>query len=195
MAKIVIIGGGVIGSATACYLALAGHAADVVVIEPDPTYEFAATPRATGGIRQLFTVPENILMAQYGHEVYGQFETLMAVDGDPAPIGFRREGYLWLGSGKDDVDSLMANWRIQTAHDVRVDLQLCHRHHGADKHDHARHQLPQRGPELDPRTQRRLSHRLAGELPHRRSQDQQEKSRDDIRQVPEESRDRTRDRH
>ena len=33
-------------------------------------------------------------MAQYGHEVYGQFETLMAVDGDPAPIDFHREGYL-----------------------------------------------------------------------------------------------------
>jgi glycine/D-amino acid oxidase-like deaminating enzyme len=52
MAKIAIIGGGVIGSSTAYYLASAGHAADVVVIEPDPTYEFAATPRATGGIRQ-----------------------------------------------------------------------------------------------------------------------------------------------
>ena len=73
MAKIAIIGGGVIGSSIAYYLALAGHAADVVVIEPDPTYEFAATPRATGGIRQLFTVPENIRMAQYGHEIYGQF--------------------------------------------------------------------------------------------------------------------------
>ena len=107
---------------TAYYLALAGHAADVVVIEPDPTYEFAATPRATGGIRQLFTVPENIRMAQYGHEIYGQFETLMAVDGDPAPIDFHREGYLWLGSGKNDVDSLIANWRIQTAHDARVEL-------------------------------------------------------------------------
>ena len=122
MAKIAIIGGGVIGSSIAYYLALAGHAADVVVIEPDPTYEFAATPRATGGIRQLFTVPENIRMAQYGHEVYGQFETLMAVDGDPAPIDFHREGYLWLGSGKQDVDSLIANWRIQTAHDARVEL-------------------------------------------------------------------------
>jgi FAD-dependent oxidoreductase domain-containing protein 1 len=122
MAKIAIIGGGVIGSSVAYYLALAGHAADVVVIEPDPTYEFAATPRATGGIRQLFTVPENIRIAQYGHEVYGNFETLMAVDGDLAPIGFHRMGYLWLGSGRDDIDSLTANWRIQTAHDVRVEL-------------------------------------------------------------------------
>ena len=119
---IAIIGGGVIGSSIAYYLALAGQAADTVVIEPDPTYEFAATPRATGGIRQLFTVPENIRIAQYGHEIYGQFETLMAVDGDPAPIGFRRMGYLWLGSGKNDIDALMANWRVQTAHDARVEL-------------------------------------------------------------------------
>ncbi len=122
MAKIVIIGGGVIGSSIAYNLAMAGHAADVVVIEPDPTYEFAASPRATGGIRQLFTVPENIRMAQYGHEIYGQFETLMAVDGEPAPINFHRMGYLWLGSGKADVEALMANWRVQTAHDARVEL-------------------------------------------------------------------------
>ena len=122
MAKIVIIGGGVIGSSIAYHLAMAGHAADVVVVEPDPTYEFAASPRATGGIRQLFTVPENIRMAQYGHEIYGQFETLMAVDGEPAPINFHRMGYLWLGSGKTDVDALMANWRVQTAHDARIEL-------------------------------------------------------------------------
>jgi FAD-dependent oxidoreductase domain-containing protein 1 len=122
MAKIVIIGGGVIGSSIAYHLAVAGHAADVVVIEPDPTYEFAASPRATGGIRQLFTVPENIRMAQYGHEIYAQFETLMAVDSEPAPIDFQRMGYLWLGSGKADVDALMANWRVQTAHDARIEL-------------------------------------------------------------------------
>jgi FAD-dependent oxidoreductase domain-containing protein 1 len=122
MATIVIIGGGVIGSSIAYHLAMAGHASDAIVVEPDPTYEFAATPRATGGIRQLFTVPENIRIAQYGHEIYGQFETLMSVDGDPAPIDFHRMGYLWLGSGKQDIDALMANWRVQTTHDARVEL-------------------------------------------------------------------------
>src|SRR3984957_19213889 len=122
MAKIIIIGGGGIGSSIAYHLGVAGHAGDVVVIEPDPTYEFAASPRATGGIRQLFTVPENIRMAQYGHEVYGQFETLMKVDGEKAPINFQKRGYLWLGSGEEDVDSLIANWRVQTAHDARVEL-------------------------------------------------------------------------
>jgi glycine/D-amino acid oxidase-like deaminating enzyme len=54
---IAIIGGGVIGSSIAYYLGLAGHAADVVVIEPDPTYEFAATPRATGGFGSCSPCP------------------------------------------------------------------------------------------------------------------------------------------
>ena len=71
LAKIVIIGGGVIGSSIGYYLAQAADATDVVVVEPDPTYEFAATPRATGGIRQLYTVPENIRMSQYGHALHG----------------------------------------------------------------------------------------------------------------------------
>ena len=92
MAKIAIIGGGIIGSSIAYYLALASHAADVVVVEPDPTYEFAATPRATGGIRQLFTVPENIRIAQYGHEIYGQFETLMGSGRRPRADRLPSEG-------------------------------------------------------------------------------------------------------
>ena len=122
MSKIVIIGGGVIGSGIAYYLALAGASADTVVVEPDPTYEFAATPRSFGGIRQLFSVPENILMSQYGHEVYGDFEERMAVNGNPAPIDLRRLGYLFLGSGAEDVDVLVANWKVQAAHGVRVEL-------------------------------------------------------------------------
>jgi NADPH-dependent 2,4-dienoyl-CoA reductase/sulfur reductase-like enzyme len=45
LAKIVIIGGGVIGSSIAYHLAQAGDASDVVVVEPDPTYD-SPPPRA-----------------------------------------------------------------------------------------------------------------------------------------------------
>ena len=64
MAKIVIIGGGVIGSGLAWHLAKAGVADDTVVIEPDPTYEFAATPRAFGGIRFVQGLRENFEMSR-----------------------------------------------------------------------------------------------------------------------------------
>ena len=121
-ADVVIAGGGVIGSSIAYYLAASGQAGDVVVVEPDPTYEFAATPRSVGGIRELFTLPENIAMSQYGKEVYGNFAALMAVDGDAPDINFRRQGYLFLGSGAVDVDTLVHNWKIQARYGAHVEL-------------------------------------------------------------------------
>ena len=51
MPKIAIIGGGIMGSSIAWNLAKAVAKDDLLVIEPDPTYQFAATPRAVGGIR------------------------------------------------------------------------------------------------------------------------------------------------
>ena len=92
MERIIIIGGGVIGSSTAYHLALAGAAEQVAVIEPDPSYEFAATPKSTGGVRVQFSVAENIRMSQYGHEIYGNFSQLMAVDGDAPDLGLKRRG-------------------------------------------------------------------------------------------------------
>ena len=61
---IIIIGGGITGSAAAYFLARSGAAGSVAVIEPDPTYEFATTPQGAGGVRQQFSVAENIEMSR-----------------------------------------------------------------------------------------------------------------------------------
>ena len=117
---ILIIGGGIVGSSIAYHLAREGRGGEIVVVEPDPSYEFAATPRGNGGIRQLFSRPENIAMAQYGLAFFRDFETEMAVDGELAPIGFKRQGYL-LVSDAGEHDQMERNFRVQSAHGVRVD--------------------------------------------------------------------------
>lgn len=119
-ADIVVIGGGIVGSAIAYFLARTGRAGRVVVIEPDPTYELAATPKANGGIRQLFSLPENIRMAQFGLEFYAGFHREMALDGQPADIGFRRRGYLFLSDAGGHA-VMEENWRLQSAMGARVD--------------------------------------------------------------------------
>ena len=111
-ADIVIIGGGIVGSAIAYFLARSGRAGTVAVIEPDPSYEFSATPAANGGIRQLFSLPENILMAQYGLGFFAEFESEMAIGGEPSPIGFKRRGYLFISDGGDH-QQMEANFRLQ----------------------------------------------------------------------------------
>jgi len=120
-ADIAVIGGGIVGSAIAYFLSREGRGGRVVVIEPDPTYEHAATPAANGGIRQLFSLPENIEMARFGLDFYADFHREMAVDETPADIGFRRRGYLFLSDDGDHA-TMAANHRLQAAMGARVDL-------------------------------------------------------------------------
>ncbi|MCG8547867.1 MAG: FAD-binding oxidoreductase [Alphaproteobacteria bacterium] len=99
MARIVIVGGGLIGSAIAWYLAKGAAAADVVVIEPDPTYEFAATPRSVGAVRLIQGLRENLEMSLYGREVYTNFDTLIDAGGDPIDTGFNASGFMFCEQG------------------------------------------------------------------------------------------------
>ena len=121
-ANIVIVGGGIVGSSIAYHLTHAGGAGEVIVIERDPTYEHAATPRSNGGVRRLFSLPENIQMSAYGLEFYRRFETDMALDdGEPANIGFRRQGYLFV-SDDGGAAQMEENFRLQEEMGVEVEL-------------------------------------------------------------------------
>jgi FAD-dependent oxidoreductase domain-containing protein 1 len=122
MERIVIAGGGIMGSCIAYHLALAGAASAVTVLEPDPTYEFAATPRAVGGIRLQHAVRENVEMSLYGDQVYSAFAEHVRggkVEFDPQ---FRRRGYLYQVSGAAGIEALEANVRMQQEVGVEVHI-------------------------------------------------------------------------
>lgn len=122
MGKIVIIGGGVMGSSIAYHLARAGAAADVTVVEPDPTYAYAATPRAVGGVRLQQGLRQNLQMSLYGLEVYTHFSDYIKgapVDYDPA---FRRQGYMYLVSGAAGLKSIEATSKMQQGLGVDVSI-------------------------------------------------------------------------
>ena len=116
---VVIIGGGAIGAAIAYFLRTHPRSCSVTVIERDPTYQWASTPRASGGVRRLFALPENIELSNYSIPFFERFETDMAVGGEPAAINFRKGGYLFIVP-PGAVDDLRRNFETQTAHGVRV---------------------------------------------------------------------------
>ena len=99
--EVVIVGGGVMGSAAAYYLgALAGDI-PIAVVEKDPSYEFCSTLRSDGNLRIQFNLEENIRMSQYMLELLETFADDMEIDGwrpDPAP---KRQGNLFL-AGDDE---------------------------------------------------------------------------------------------
>jgi len=120
MNNILVVGGGVIGSSIAYYLARLG--VPVTVIEPDPTYEFAATPRSVGGIRLLHDIRENVQMSLFGREVFSDFARQVQgaqVEFDPA---WRTVGYLYMVSDPSSVDGLALSADMQRSCGVDVSL-------------------------------------------------------------------------
>ena len=120
-ADIIIIGGGIIGSSIAYHLSQLPGAGTVLVLERDATYRQAATPLANGGIRRLFSLPENIQMADFGLSFYQHFAQHMKVGEQDADISFRRQGYLFV-SDDGGARQMEENFRLQEAMGVAVEL-------------------------------------------------------------------------
>jgi FAD-dependent oxidoreductase domain-containing protein 1 len=116
-ADIVIIGGGIVGSATAYHLTRL-KAGRVVLIERDPSYAFCSTARSAGGVRQQFSTPENIALSQ---ATLGVLRRLTDEFGHDAAIPFREQGYLILASA-GGADVLAQNTEIQRAHGADTTL-------------------------------------------------------------------------
>lgn len=93
---ILIVGGGAIGAALAYFLKTQDASVGVTVIERDPTYNLASTPRASGGVRRLFSLPENIALSNFSIPFFDNFAETMAVDGEKAEIGLKKNGYLFI---------------------------------------------------------------------------------------------------
>jgi glycine/D-amino acid oxidase-like deaminating enzyme len=93
---VLIIGGGAVGASVAYFLGLLEPGVDVTVVERDSSYQFASTPRASGGVRRLFSLPENIELSNFSIPFFEEFPTTMALNDEPAEIGFKKNGYLFI---------------------------------------------------------------------------------------------------
>ncbi len=113
MAKIVIIGGGAVGSSTAYHLATHPRfRGSITVVERDPTYRIASSSLSCASIRQQFSTPVNIAMSQYGLRFLQNAADALEVDGDRPLLKLHLPGYLFLAS-ESGVDVLHDNHRVQ----------------------------------------------------------------------------------
>ena len=120
--RVVIIGGGAVGSATALFLRqLGGAAVDVQVIEPDPNLTQASSARSASSIRQQFSNAINIRMSRFGLDVITHADDWLAVDGEPVALGYVPSGYLFLASERGAA-TLRANHAVQRAEQAPVRL-------------------------------------------------------------------------
>lgn len=118
---VAIVGGGVVGSAVAYFLASeSAFGGRVTVIERDPTYRTCSTSLSAGGIRQQFSTPENVSMSLFGIRFLRKARQHLAVDDYMPDIALREQGYLFLATAAGR-DVLAHNHRLQTG--LGADIQ------------------------------------------------------------------------
>ena len=118
---IVIIGGGIIGTSISYNLMHDGFDGSILVIEKDPTYQFASTTLSAGGVREQFSLPENIKISQYSIGIFENFDDLMEVDGEKAHAEFKQHGYLFLANEKN-WPMIQKNYETQKSLGAKVSL-------------------------------------------------------------------------
>lgn len=111
---VVIIGGGIYGSSVAWWLTRTpGFDGRVLVVERDPSYEFAATSRTNSCIRQQFSNELNIGISQFGAEFVKNFRTFMGGDPEVPELVLQSFGYLYLADTPALADTLRETQKVQ----------------------------------------------------------------------------------
>ncbi len=110
---VVVIGGGIMGTATAYHLAL--RRANVILLEK--THLGAGSTGLTGGIiRQHYSIETTARMAFRALNVWSNFDEIVGGD-----VGFRKTGVLFL-SGPEGKHSMTTNVKMQQAVGIRTQL-------------------------------------------------------------------------
>ena len=117
---VIIIGGAATGTSTALALRRADPSLRAVVIEPDSTYAEAATVKASGGVRQLFTQPENIQLSQYTLQVLNNLEAEFGAPDRDLYVDWQQNGYLFLAT-PSEVDAMRQHFDLWARHAVNVE--------------------------------------------------------------------------
>ncbi|XP_037361482.1 FAD-dependent oxidoreductase domain-containing protein 1 isoform X2 [Talpa occidentalis] len=122
---VVIVGGGVLGLSVAYWLKRLEKqrgAIRVLVVERDHTYSQASTGLSVGGIRQQFSLPENIQLSLFSINFLRNInEYLAVVDDPPLDLQFNPSGYLLLAS-EQDAGIMERNVKVQRQEGAKVCL-------------------------------------------------------------------------
>jgi sarcosine oxidase subunit beta len=99
-AELVIIGGGIVGAATAFYASLAGLRP--LLLERRPALCSLTTAVAAGGVRLQLETEEQLRLVRESSELFGAFAEVTGQADYSA--GLRRQGYLWLTTSADGAE-------------------------------------------------------------------------------------------
>lgn len=120
---VVIVGGAIMGSSTAWFLTdNPDFDGSVLVVERDPSYEFASTTHTNSCIRQQFSTELNVRISQFTADFIKNLRHYMGDDDRVPELSIRSFGYLYLAGSEAFADVLRQNQKVQLAAGAATEL-------------------------------------------------------------------------
>ncbi|WP_113912437.1 NAD(P)/FAD-dependent oxidoreductase [Roseovarius dicentrarchi] len=120
---VVIIGGAMMGAATAWFLTeQADFDGRILVIDRDPTYEKCSTGHTNSCIRQQFSSALNVRISQFGADFIQNLRQYMGGDARVPHLKIQNYGYMYLADTDAGADALRASHKVQIAEGAETRL-------------------------------------------------------------------------
>ena len=120
---VVIVGGAIMGSATAFFLSQnADFDGAVLVIERDPSYAQSSTAHTNSCMRQQFSTELNIRISQFAAEFVKNLRNHMGGDERVPELDIQNYGYMYLADNAPFAEVLRRNRAIQHAAGAATEL-------------------------------------------------------------------------
>ena len=118
----VIIGGAIMGSASAWFLAQTPNFdGTILVVERDPGYGQSSTAHTNSCMRQQFSTALNIQISQFAADFVKNLRTYMG-DARVPELGIQNYGYMYLADNDEFAALLRANQAIQRANGTATEI-------------------------------------------------------------------------
>ncbi|PRY94612.1 glycine/D-amino acid oxidase-like deaminating enzyme [Hasllibacter halocynthiae] len=109
---VVIAGGAMMGSSTAWWLSELAPELSVLVLDRDPSFEFASTTRTNSCMRQQFSSELNVRLSRFAAEFVQDLPRFLREDWAPR-LRVQSFGYLYLAADEGSAEMLRANAEVQ----------------------------------------------------------------------------------
>jgi len=113
---VIIVGGAIMGSSAAWFLSDdPDFDGSVLVVEKDPSYEFASTTHTNSCMRQQFSEELNVRISQFAADFVTNLPRYMGNDDRVPDLKVHNFGYMYLAHNNGFADVLRANQATQVA--------------------------------------------------------------------------------
>ncbi|WP_411891198.1 NAD(P)/FAD-dependent oxidoreductase [Yoonia sp. SDW83-1] len=120
---VIIVGGGIMGASTAWFLTEnPDFDGRVLVVERDPTYQFASTTHTNSCMRQQFSEELNVRISQFAADFVKNLRTYMGGDDRVPELSIRSFGYMYLADTEEFANVLRENIKVQHAAGAATEL-------------------------------------------------------------------------